>query len=150
MKKLLESIGKFIREVFSTSASELEQKAPLAVRLTDYIKEGIKANDGTIQWLLDRTASEKDNEAYEFFKNKLPIVGKELAIIDGLADENSSQEDAWNSYIEYIASKTNKAQTKEWIYLSGEILGFIITKKAPIQALIMAAQRAFQLVFGKN
>jgi len=144
--KLLKQIAEFIRKVFTDISDELEEKAPLAVRLTDYIKEGINANDGTIQWLLDRTATKKDNEAYEFFKNKLPVIGKELAIIDGLANDNTTPEESWSNYVSYIASKSNKAQTKEWIFISGEILGFILTKKSPpIQILIMAVQRAFQL-----
>lgn len=150
MKKLLEKIATFIRKVFTDISDELEENAPLAVRVTNILKEGITKHDGSIQWMLNKTEYTKDNEAYQFIKDKLPDLAIELAIIDGLADSNTNKFEAWKAYVNYINSKVNKSQTKEWIFIAGEVLGFIINKKAPIQALIMASQRAFQLLFGKK
>jgi 5'(3')-deoxyribonucleotidase len=150
MKKLFDKIGNFLRNAFTDISQELESKAPLAVRITNYVKEGIEDHDGSIQWILDKTVSEKDNEAYEFIKEKLPHLIKELTILDGLAKDTDNLAITWEIYVKYIHSKMKQGRAKDWVFLAGDVLGFIINRKAPIAALISVTQKVFHLIFGKK
>lgn len=149
-KRLIISVGDFLRRFFGDASEILESKAPVAVRVVGYLKDGIEKHDATIQALLDRTATEKDNEAYDFIKDNLPALVKELALIDGLADEFDSTGTAWKKYTSYLSRKAKGARAKDWIYLAGQVLSWILLKKVPIQAAIIATQKAFQLIFGKK
>jgi hypothetical protein len=150
MKKLFEKIGNFLRNVFADISEQLEEKAPLAVRVVNYVKEGIEDHGGSIEWILDKTVTQKDNDAYDFIKDKLPHLIKELTILDGLAGDETPLAETWQTYVEYISMKMKDGRAKDWIFLAGDILGFIINRKAPIAGLIIATQKAFHLLFGKK
>lgn len=150
MKKVLKDIADFIRKVFSSLHDLLEDKSPLAVRIAQKFKEAVEEHEGSLDWIVQKTETEKDDEALEFVKIKLPLLITELAIVEGIATKDMTQEQAWNAYVLYLKSKMKEGRAKDWIFLAGQILGFIIGKKAPIQALIMATQKAYQLIFGKS
>lgn len=150
MKKSLSKVGDFIRELFSDIFQLLESKAPVAVKVTQKVKTVIEKHDGELVWLTDQTDTEKDDEVYDFMKNKLPKVAKEIGIIDGLVDEDTSDEDALEIYIGYILSKRREGRAKEFIFLAAQILGMIIGKKAPLDLLVRVTQRTYRLVFKKE
>lgn len=146
MKKLFTWITGLFKDVYDL----IEEKAPLAVRVTQWIKTAIEEHNGSIEWLLNQTEFEGDNEAYDFIKNKLPIVAKEIAVVDGLVNGVVSTEVATKVYFDYIASKTKTGRAKEIIWLAGMILQAILTKKFPIPFMILATQKAYHLLFGKK
>jgi hypothetical protein len=150
MKNLLKKIGNFLRNVIKESVDIVEQKAPLAVRLVQKIKEAIEHHNGSIEWVLNETATEQDNETFIIIKDKLPLVVKELATIEELVSEEATVEEAIASYMEYIASKTKKSRAKEYILLSAMLLQALITKKLPLEILIVITQKAYHLIFGKK
>ena len=145
MKKLFA----WISNLFSKSYDFIEEKAPLAVIITQKVKDAIEKHNGSIEWMLDQTATEADNKAYDFIKEKLGIVIKEIAVIDGLINEKVSPEVATKVYFDYIASKAKESRAKEWIYLSAKILQAILGKKLPVDLLILATQKAYRILFGK-
>lgn len=147
MKKLLDKIGNFLRDLFSDIIDLIENKAPLAVQAVQKIKEGIESNGNTIEWILNKTETEKDNEIYALIKNHLPIVSKELAIIEGLVEEGASDSEAMAAYLGYIESKAKAARAKEYIILASTLLQAVITKKMPLEVLIIATQKAYHLIF---
>jgi len=150
MKNLLKKIGNFLRNLIGDVVDIVETKAPKAVQIVQKIKEAIELHQGSIEWILEKTATEQDDEAFIIIKEKLPVVAKELAAIEGLVGEEASTEEALAIYFEYIASKTKKARAKEYILLSAILLQALITKKLPLEILIVATQKAYHLLFGKK
>lgn len=150
LKKLFKKIAEFIINVFTDISDLLEEKAPQAVILTQYIKESIEKHDGSIEWLLEKLKSEKLDYLYDFAKDKLPLVISEMALIDGLATKETPKDEAWNAYSNYIASKIKESRVKDWVLLASKILGAIISRKAPESWLIIATQFAYEKVFGKK
>jgi hypothetical protein len=150
MRKLLEWIGNAIRSIVRDVHEVIELRAPLAVNITEKVKDAIERHDSTIEYLLDRTATEKDNQAYDFIKSNLPALVREIAILDGLASENDSHEKAWAAYSNYILGKKKEGRAKEWANLAAKILLAIINKKFPFELAVMATQKAFHLIFGKK
>jgi hypothetical protein len=149
MKNLLKKIGNFLRNLIEDVVDVVEAKAPKAVQVVQKVKEAIEEHGGNIEWVLEKTATEQDDEAFVIIKEKLPIVAKELATIEGLVGNEASTEEALAAYMEYIASKTKAARAKEFVILAAMILQAIITKKLPLEILIIATQKAYHLVFGK-
>lgn len=150
MKNLLKRIGDFLRNLIEDVVDIVEAKAPKAVQIVQKVKEAIEEHDGNIEWILEKTATEQDDEAFIIVKEKLPVVAKELAAIEGLVAEGATTEEALAAYLEYIASKTKKARAKEYILLSAMLLQALITKKLPLEILIVATQKAYHLIFGKK
>jgi hypothetical protein len=147
MKNFLRKIADFIRNLFGDLIDILERNAPLAVRVVQILKNGIESHGATIEQLLARTETTKDDEAYEIIKLKLPKLARELAIIDGLADESMSDEQAYQVYIDYLLSKQKEGRAKEYIFLAAQLLGMIIGRKAPIDLLVMITQKAYRIIF---
>lgn len=146
MKKLFAWISNLFNKTFDL----IEEKAPLAVIITQKVKEAIEKHNGSIEWILNQTATEADNRAYEFIKNKLGIVAKEIAVIDGLINDRVDPETATKVYFDYIASKSKNARAKEWIFFSAKVLQALLAKKFPDALLVLAAQKAYLMIFGKN
>jgi hypothetical protein len=148
--KLLKKIGDFFREAFSDLTDLLEEKAGTAVQITQAVKEAIEKHNGSIEWVLEHLQINGLHKAHKVAKHQLPMVVHELALIDGLVKVGQSQEDAWKAYTDYVASKVKDGRKKEWVLLSAEMLGMIIGKKVNLAFLIMATQRAYQLIFNKK
>lgn len=146
-KKLFNQIGDFLRNLFSDIVDIVETKAPKAVQAVQKIKEGIESNGSTIEWIISKTKTEKDDEIYALIKNHLPTVSKELATIEGLVEEGASDEEAMEAYLGYIESKAKAARAKEYIILASTILQAIITRRMPLEILIIATQKAYHLIF---
>ena len=144
--KIFNKIADFIRKVFSDISDLLEEKAPIAVQVTQAMKEAIEEHDGKFEWVLNKLENDNATKAYQFAKDNLPTLVKELAIMDGLVEVGQTKEEAWVRYSAYIQGKLKEGRKKEWVGLSAEILGMILTKKAPIPALILATQKAYHLI----
>jgi hypothetical protein len=145
MKKLFA----WISNLFNKTYEIIEEKAPLAVIITQKVKDAIEKHNGSIEWILDQTATEADNKAYEFIQDKLGVVVKEIAVIDGLINERVDPDMAVKIYFDYLASKSKESRTKEWIFLAAKILQAIIGRKIPVDLLILATQKAYRILFGK-
>jgi hypothetical protein len=145
MKKLFA----WISNLFNKTYDLIEEKAPLAVIITQKVKDAIEKHNGSIEWILDQTATEADNKAYEFIQDKLGVVVKEIAVIDGLINERVDPDMAVKIYFDYLASKAKESRAKEWIFLAAKILQAIIGKKIPVDLLILATQKAYRILFGK-
>lgn len=150
MKNLLKKIGDFLRNLIEDVVDIVEKKAPVAVQVVQKVKVAIEEHGGSIEWILEKTATEQDNEAFIIVKEKLPLVAKELAVIEGLIDEGATTEEAIVAYLDYVSSKTKKARAKEYVILAAMLLQALITKKLPLEILIVATQKAFHLIFGKK
>lgn len=148
--KLLNKIADFFRDTFSDITDLLEEKSGTAVQITQAVKEAIEKHEGSIEWVLEHLQINGLRKAHKIAKHQLPLIVHELALVDGLVKVGQSQEDAWKAYTDYIASKTKDARRKEWVLLSAEMLGMIIGKKVNLAFLIMATQRAYQLIFNKK
>jgi len=111
----MKNLFKWISSLFTKAYDLIETKAPMAVIITQKIKIAIEEHGGSIEWILDQTATEKDNEAYEFIKQKLNIVIKEIAVIDGIVSSNLNPELATKAYLEYLAGKTKESRIKDYI-----------------------------------
>lgn len=148
--KLLKKLADFFREKFNDLTDLLEENADTAVIITQTVKEAIEKHDGSIQWVLDHLQVNGLHKAYNVAKNQLPYIVHELALVDSLVVPGQSQEDAWKAYTGYIAKKVKDGRKKEWVMLSAEILGAVIGKKINLAFLIMATQRAYQLIFNKK
>jgi hypothetical protein len=150
-KNFFQSIGNFIREAFSDIKDLLDSKAPQAVRLTQVIKLAIEEHDGKFEWVLARLKHEGLDELYLFAKTRLPMLVKELAVIDNLVRADDTQEDAWNAYMGYIASKSKQSRTKDIILFAAQVLGAIIGKRdTPLAALIIKTQEWYLKIFGNK
>jgi len=145
----MKNLFKWISNLFTNAYDFIEIKAPLAVIITQKVKLAIEEHNGSIEWILDQTATEKDNEAYEFIKQKLNIVIKEIAVIDGIVSDNLKPELATEAYLKYLASKSKESRVKDYIMLAARILQAIIGKKIPYDLLILATQKAYRILFGK-
>lgn len=148
--KIFNKIADFIRKVFSDISDLLEEKAPIAVQVTQAMKEAIEEHDGKFEWVLNKLENENATKAYQFAKDNLPELVRELAILDGLVGTAESKEEAWWKYVRYLEAKLKAGRTKEWVSISAEVLGMIIAKKVPAGALILATQKAYHLLFGKK
>lgn len=148
--KILKKIADLFRDKFSDVSDILEENAPIAVQITQAVKEAIEKHDGSIQWVLDHLKVNGLNKAYDVAKKNLPLIVKELALVDSLIKPGQSQEQAWKAYTTYISGKVKNSRRKEWVMLSAEILGAVIGKKVNPAFLIMATQRAYQLIFNKK
>tara|TARA_R110000822_G_scaffold57267_3_gene144161 strand:- start:864 stop:1313 length:450 start_codon:yes stop_codon:yes gene_type:complete len=149
MNKILKSIGDFLKRVFGDIFDLIELKAPQAVVVVQRFKEGIETYDGDIEAFLDLTNTDKDDKVYEFIKNELPKIAKEIAVIDGLVDGEVSDQEALKIYVAYILSKQKAGRVKDYVYLAAKILGAILGKQLPIDLLIMGTQRAYRILFKK-
>ena len=145
----MKNLFKWISNLFTKAYDFIEIKAPLAVIITQKVKLAIEEHNGSIEWILDQTATEKDNEAYEFIKQKLNIVIKEIAVIDGIVSDNLKPELATEAYLKYLAGKSKESRVKDYIMLAARILQAIIGKKIPYDLLILATQKAYRILFGK-
>jgi len=150
MKKLFNWITTKLKSVFSDLFELIEDKAPLAVMITNKIKEVIEKHDGKIEWLLDQTATPLDNQVYSFIKSKLPGVIKEIAVVDGLVSDNLQDEMAMKIYFEYLASKQKEGRAKEWILIAAKVLMALFAKKVPFDLAVLATQKAYSILFNKN
>jgi hypothetical protein len=145
----MKNLFKWISNLFTKAYDFIEIKAPLAVIITQKVKLAIEEHNGSIEWILDQTATEKDNEAYEFIKQKLNIVIKEIAVIDGIVSDNLKPELATEAYLKYLANKSKESRIKDYIMLAARILQAIIGKKIPYDLLVLATQKAYRVLFGK-
>jgi len=150
IKKTMKKLFAWISNLFTKAYDLIETKAPMAVIITQKVKLAIEEHGGSIEWILDQTATEKDNEAYEFIKQKLNIVIKEIAIIDGIVSDNLKPELATKAYLEYLANKAKESRVKDYIMIAARILQAIIGKKVPYDLLILATQKAYHLIFGSK
>jgi hypothetical protein len=148
--KLLKKIADFIRDRFNDLSDLLEENAGVAVQITQAVKESIEKHDGSIQWVLEHLEVNGLHRAYALAKHHLPEIVNELALIDNLINPGQTKEEAWKAYTGYVQSKFKESRRKEWVMLSAEILGMIIGKKVNIGLLIMATQKAYQLIFRKK
>lgn len=148
--KLLKKIADFFREKFSDLSDLLEENAGTAVQITQAVKESIEKHDGSIKWVFEHLQVNGFERAYNVAKLHLPEIVNELSLIDGLVNPGQTQEEAWNAYTNYVQSKFKESRRKEWVVLSAEILGAVIGKKVNLAFLIMATQRAYQLIFNKK
>jgi hypothetical protein len=148
--KIFDKIAKFIRNVFSDISDVLEDKAPIAVQVTQALKDAIENHDGKFEWVLTKLDYEDATQAYNFAKNNLPALVKELAILDGLVGAGHTTEHAWAIYTKHISTKLKDGRKKEWVNIASEILGMIIAKKVPAGSLILATQKAYHLLFGSK
>jgi hypothetical protein len=148
--KIFDRIAQFIRNVFSDISDLLEDKAPIAVQVTQAMKEAIEQHDGKFDWVLTKLENENLTQAYNFAKVHLPVLVAELAYLDGLVTVGHNKDEAWKIYTSYISGKLKEGRKKEWANLAVEILGMIIAKKVPVPALILATQKAYHLLFGKK
>ena len=146
----MKNLFKWISNLFNKAYDLIEDKAPMAVIITQKVKLAIEHHNGSIEWILDQTATEKDNEAFEFIKQKLDIVIKEMAVIDGIVSDNLKPELATKAYLEYLAGKAKESRVKDYIMLAARILQAIIGKKIPYDLLILATQKAYHLIFGSK
>jgi len=149
IKKTMKKLFAWISNLFTKAYDLIETKAPMAVIITQKVKLAIEEHNGSIEWILDQTATEKDNEAYEFIKNKLGIVIKEIAVIDGIVSDNLKPELATEAYLKYLESKTKESRAKDYIFLAAKILQAVIGKKIPYDLLVLATQKAYRILFGK-
>jgi len=145
----MKNLFKWISNLFTKAYDLIEIKAPMAVIITQKVKLAIEEHNGSIEWILDQTATEKDNEAYEFIKNKLGIVIKEIAVIDGIVSDNLKPELATEAYLKYLESKAKESRAKDYIFLAAKILQAVIGKKIPYDLLVLATQKAYRILFGK-
>jgi hypothetical protein len=145
----MKNLFKWISNLFTKAYDLIEIKAPLAVIITQKVKLAIEEHNGSIEWILDQTATEKDNEAYEFIKNKLGIVIKEIAVIDGIVSDNLKPELATKAYLKYLESKAKEGRAKDYIFLAAKILQAVIGKKIPYDLLVLSTQKAYRILFGK-
>lgn len=143
-------ISNVIRDFLGDLVGIVEDKASVAVIAVEKIKEGIESNEETIEWILNKTKTEIDNEAFLLIKQHLPTVAKELALIEGLVGEDASVEEAMEAYLKYIESKVKAARAKEYIILASALLQAIINRKLPLELLILATQKAYHLIFKRN
>ena len=148
--KIFDKIAQFIRNVFTDISDLLEEKAPIAVQVTQAMKESIEQHDGKFDWVLTKLENENLTQAYNFAKTHLPTLVAELAVLDGLVTVGHSKEEAWKTYTSYITTKLKAGRRKEWANIAVEVLGMIIAKKAPSGALIIATQKAYHLLFGSK
>jgi len=148
-KNLISKVGNFLRNLLDDVVDIVETKAPKAVQIVQKIKEAIEKHNSDIEWVLEKTATEQDDEAFIIIKEKLPMIAKELAIIEGLVGTEATTEEALAIYLDYISSKTKAARAKEFIILSAMILQAIIQKKLPLEILIISTQKAYHLLFRK-
>jgi len=146
----MKNLFKWISNLFTKAYDFIEIKAPLAVIITQKVKLAIEEHNGSIEWILDQTATEKDNEAYEFIRTKLGYVIKEVAVIDGIVSENLKVELATEAYLKYLESKAKEGRAKDYIFLAARILQAIIGKKIPYDLLVLATQKAYHLIFGSK
>jgi hypothetical protein len=152
MKSIFRFFGKIsnvIRDFLGDLVDIIEAKAPIAVKAVQKIKEGIESNEDTIQWIINKTETEVDDEAFALIKQHLPTVAKELATVEGLVGEGASTEEATAAYLKYIEDKAKAARAKEFIILAAALLQALITKKMPLELLILATQKAYHLIFKK-
>ena len=145
----MKNLFKWISNLFTKAYDLIEIKAPMAVIITQKVKLAIEEHNGSIEWILDQTATEKDNEAYGFIKNKLGIVIKEIAVIDGIVSDNLKPELATKAYLEYLAGKAKESRVKDYIIMAAKILQAVIGKKIPYDLLVLATQKAYRILFGK-
>lgn len=148
--KILKKIADFFREKFSDISEVLEENANTAVQITQAVKESIEKHDGSIKWVLEHLQVNGLDRAYNVAKNHLPWIVKELALVDSLVKPGQTEEQAWKAYTTYVSAKVKEGRKKEWVILSAEILGAVIGKKVTLAFLIMATQRAYQLIFNKK
>jgi len=148
--KIFDKIAQFIRRAFSDLSDILEEKAPIAVQVTQAMKQAIEEHDGKFDWVLSKLENENATKAYQFAKDNLPDLVKELAYFEGLVTVGDSKEEAWKNYTSYILFKLKDGRTKEWVNIASRVLGMIIAKKVPAGALILATQKAYHLLFGKK
>jgi len=149
MDRILKSIGDIIRRVLGSALELVESKAPKAVKVTQAFKEGLEQYGGDIEALLDLTKTEKDNEVFDFIRDELPKLAKEIAFVDGLVDADVSDQEALKIYATYILSKRKEGRAKEFIFLSAKVLGAILGKQMPIDILVMVTQKFYRLLFKK-
>ncbi len=145
----MKNLFKWISNLFTKAYDLIEIKAPLAVIITQKVKLAIEEHNGSIEWILDQTTTEKDNEAYEFIKNKLGIVIKEIAVIDGIVSDNLKPELATKAYLEHLVGKAKESRVKDYIIMAAKILQAVIGKKIPYDLLVLATQKAYRILFGK-
>jgi hypothetical protein len=146
--KIFDKIAQFIRNVFSDISDLLEDKAPIAVQVTQALKDAIENHEGKIEWVLEKLQKENATQAFNFAKVHLPELVRELASLDGLVNSGHTKEEAWAIYTNYISGKLKEGRKKEWTNIASEVLGMIIAKKVPAGALILATQKAYHLLFG--
>jgi hypothetical protein len=144
--KLLKKIAEF----FKDTSAILEENAPVAVQITQAVKEAVEKHDGSITWVLEHLKANGLHKAYNVAKNHLPLVVHELAMVEDLVKYGQNNLEAWDAYTLHIGKKIKDARKKEWVILSAEILGAIVGKKVNLAFLIMATQRAYQLIFKKK
>lgn len=150
LKKIMKKLFIWISNLFNKAYDLIEVKAPMAVIITQKVKLAIEEHEGSIEWILNQTATEKDNEAYEFIKLKLNGVIKEIAVIDSIVSDNLKPELATEAYLKYLATKSKESRVKDYILLAAKILQAIIGKKIPYDLLILATQKAYHLIFGSK
>lgn len=143
---VMTTVLKIVTDIFDL----VEEKGPEAVRLSQKVKQAIENHDPKINWLVSLTRTEKDDQAYAFFKVKLPVLVHEIAVVDGLVHPDTSPEVAARVYAEFILNKQKEGRAKEWVNLAAKILIAIIGKKIPTDIAIMATQRFYRKLFGKD
>ncbi len=150
MRELLKKIGDFIRRLVKDIYSIAEENSPKAVKATQAIKEWVETREGTLQDLVARTQTTKDDEALEIILKYLPQVSKKVMVADGFISEQEDEVEAANKLLIMLRDQYKEGRVKYWIILAAEFLMAIIGKRFPFNAAVLLTQQAFSKLFGKE
>jgi hypothetical protein len=150
MKNLLQRIANGIRSIFSKTFDLAEKEAPKAVIALQKLKHHLEQNGTKYQSFVEMTKNEKDNELFQILSVQVPKLANELAVIDGLADKDSSLEESFEAYFNYVMQWQKKYRGREWVFLAGQILMAILGKKIPDGLATFLTQKAYLILFGKK
>ncbi len=152
MKKLLTFINKvsdFLKNVLGDLIDLVEEKAPLAVKVVNEIKEVIEKNDDIFDWVFNKVGNSKGDLVYETIKVHLPRVAYQVGVVEGFVQAHQTPESATVALLEHLKEKKKEGRVKDWIFLAAQILMSIVNKKIPSDIAVIATQKAFIKLFGK-
>jgi len=92
MKKLLRSIGTWLRALVSKTFDVAEDLAEPAVLLTNEIKVFVEQNGDQLERLVSLTETKKDDKFLALIRAKLPEVAENVVRVRGILDEDDDDE----------------------------------------------------------
>lgn len=153
MKKLLDIIFKIsdlLKNVIGDILQLVEQKSEIAVKAVNEIKDVVEKNDDVFDWVFNKIGDKKGDEVYDVIKDVLPKVAHKIGVVEGFVQQHTTPEAATVALLHHLKEKNKESRVKDWIYLAASLLVAIINKKMPLDLAVMATQKAFRGLFGKD
>lgn len=148
-KKLLNSVGAWLKRAVSNTVDFAEDYAPQAVIITNEVKAFVEKHGDQLDKLTKLTTSKKDDEALAKVRAKLPEAARVVVDAKGILDGSEDDVEVLAKFAELVKGTKEEGRASFYIDLAAGLLIAVVGDKLPKWLAVTLTQVAFGRVFKK-